>query len=53
MKNTNIKKSKTFSLSDNVYKEFVILADKLAINKSKFVENSLKDFIRKNKKLVS
>ena len=53
MNNRPTKKSKTFSLSDNVYHEFVKLADKLAINKSKFIENALIDFIKKNKKLVS
>ena len=53
MKNNNKKIPKTFTLSIEVYEEFKKMADKLAINKSKYIENSIKDFIRKNKELIN
>ncbi len=40
---------KTFTISENVFNEFAQLSDKLAINKSKFVENKIKEFIEKNR----
>ena len=42
------KMKKTFTLDENTYEKFCVLADKLAINKSKFIENTIKDFILKN-----
>jgi|ERR1035437_251211 hypothetical protein len=48
IQNSN-KIKKTFTISENIYNEFDILADKMAINKSKFVENQIVDFINKNK----
>jgi hypothetical protein len=39
---------KTFTLNKELYDKFCLLADKLAINKSKFVENKIKEFINKN-----
>jgi len=47
--NLNKKRTVTFTISDNIINEFNELADELAINKSKFVENSMKNFIQKNK----
>ncbi len=47
--NLNKKKSTTFTISENVMEDFNKISDKLAINKSKFVENSIKAFIEKNK----
>ncbi len=41
------KKAVTFTLSEDIYKEFSIKADEMAINKSKFVENKLKEFLTK------
>jgi hypothetical protein len=39
---------KTFTLDKEIYDIFCVLADKLAINKSKFIENKIKEFITKN-----
>jgi hypothetical protein len=39
---------KTFTLEKEIYDKFCVLADKLAVNKSKFVENKIKEFITKN-----
>lgn len=50
MKNSKIKKSKSFSITETVYQEFSELADKMAINKSRFIENALIEFIEKHKK---
>lgn len=38
---------KTFTISENVFSEFSEISDRLAINKSKFVENKIKEFIEK------
>lgn len=47
---TNLNKKKvTFTIAENIYEEFSNLSDKLAINKSKFVENKIMEFIEKNK----
>ncbi len=40
---------KTFTISENVFNEFAQISDRLAINKSKFVENKIKEFIEKNR----
>jgi len=50
VKNNKIKKSKSFSITESVYREFSELAEKMAINKSRFVENALTEFIEKYKK---
>lgn len=42
------KKKVTFTISETIYDKFDELADKLAINKSKFVENRMKEFIDKH-----
>lgn len=39
---------KTFTLDEKMFNEFSRLADSLAINKSKFVNNKLKEFIKLN-----
>jgi len=47
---TNLNKKKvTFTISENIYNEFSDMADKMAINKSKFMENKIVEFISKNK----
>ena len=46
---TEDKKKVTFTIEPHIYNEFLILADKMAINKSKFIENTIKEFIVKNK----
>jgi hypothetical protein len=43
MKSKKVKK--TFTLDSDVYKKFSELTDSLAINKSKFIENKLIEFI--------
>ncbi|MFW5835612.1 MAG: ribbon-helix-helix domain-containing protein [bacterium] len=53
MKNSKIKKSKSFSITESVYREFSELAERMAINKSRFVENALLEFIKNNKKPCS
>lgn len=40
---------KTFTISENVFNEFSEISDRLAINKSKFVENRIKEFNEKNR----
>ena len=40
---------KTFTISENVFKEFSEISDRLAINKSKFVENRIKEFNDKHR----
>lgn len=44
-----VKIKKTFTISENIFDEFAEIADRLAINKSKFVENKIVEFINKNK----
>lgn len=47
---TNLNKRKvTFTISENIYNEFHDMSEKMAINKSKFVENKIIEFINKNK----
>jgi len=47
---TNLNKKKvTFTISENMYEEFSNLSNKMAINKSKFMENKISEFIEKNK----
>lgn len=42
------KKPVTFTLDASVYEKFSRLSDTMAINKSKFVENKIKEFLEKN-----
>lgn len=42
------KKNATFTIDDNVLSSFSQLCDKMAINKSKFLENYMKEFVQKN-----
>jgi hypothetical protein len=42
------KRKVTLTISADIYERFSAVADKLAINKSKFVENKLKEFIAKD-----
>lgn len=46
MKQNKIKK--TFTLDKEVFDLFSELADELAINKSKFIENKIREFIKAN-----
>ena len=39
---------KTFTLDKVLYEKFCLLADKLSVNKSKFIENKIKEFIFNN-----
>lgn len=41
------KKTVTFTIDEDVYEKFLEVSDKMAINKSKFVENRIKEFISK------
>lgn len=43
------KKKITLTVSEDIYEEFTQLSNKLAINKSKFVENKIKEFISNNR----
>lgn len=47
--NLSYKKPVTFTITENLYKEFSELADKMAINKSKFIENRIQEFLIKNR----
>jgi predicted transcriptional regulator len=42
-----MKKTKTFTIDEKVYKQFNELAKKRSINKSLFIENSMKEYIKK------
>ena len=44
-----MKKTKTFTIDDDVYKKFDKLAKNKSINKSLFVENAMKEYIEKEK----
>jgi hypothetical protein len=43
-----MKVQKTFTIDDDTYKEFSSLCKKLSINKSLFVENSIKKLLENN-----
>jgi len=47
--NKNVKKIAAFSIFEKTLNEFDELSQKYSINKSKFVENAMKDFINKMK----
>ncbi len=43
----NLRKKKvTFTITEEIFEKFNILADKLAINKSKFIENKMKELLQ-------
>lgn len=42
---------KTFTVDKHIYAEFTLICDTLAMSKSKFLENRIKDFIEKNKEV--
>jgi hypothetical protein len=42
------KVQKTFSIDNRIYDEFDVVADRKSINKSKFIENKMVDFIKEN-----
>jgi len=42
-----MKKQKTFTIDENTLKEFIKISKKESINKSLFIENSIKKFINK------
>lgn len=42
------KKTVSFTVDQSVYESFLRLTDRMAINKSKFIENTIKEFIAKN-----
>jgi len=41
------KKTVTFTIDEDVYEQFLEISDRMAINKSKFVENRIREFISK------
>lgn len=43
------KKNVSFTIDENIYEMFLDLSEKMAINKSKFVENKIREFLEKNK----
>lgn len=44
------KTSRTYSISDDIYKKFIDIIEKNNINKSKLIESWIKEFIEKNEK---
>ena len=44
-----MKKTKTFTIEESIYKEFSDLSKKKSINKSLFIENAMKEYIEKEK----
>jgi len=46
-----MKIQKTFTIEKEISKEFDKISKELSINKSLFLENAMKDFIEKNKKI--
>jgi len=41
---------KTFTMDKYVFEDFKTIAEKMAISKSKYIENKVKEFIEENKK---
>ena len=39
---------KTFTLDEDIFNKFSELSDLMSINKSKFIENKIKEFIKLN-----
>lgn len=46
-----MKKTKTFTIEESIYKKFDEIAKKKSINKSLFIENAMKNYIEKENKL--
>lgn len=44
-----MKVQKTFTIEEEIFKEFDKLSKEKSINKSLFIENAMKEFIEKNK----
>lgn len=44
---------KTFTINKKIFKDFKIISEKLAISKSKYIENQIIEFINKNKELLN
>ncbi len=42
--------SKTYSISDDIYEEFMKIVEEKNMNKSKLIEKWIKEFVEKNKK---
>ena len=43
-----MKIQKTFTIEKEIYKKFDKISKEISINKSLFIENAMKDFIKKN-----
>jgi metal-responsive CopG/Arc/MetJ family transcriptional regulator len=43
-----MKKKVTITIDEKLYEEFKQVTEKLSINKSKFIENKIKEFIKNN-----
>ena len=48
-----MKKTKTFTIDENILKDFIEIANKNSLNKSLFIENAIKDYINKNKNNIN
>ena len=44
-----MKKKVTITIDEKLYEEFKQVTEKLSINKSKFIENKIKEFIKNEK----
>jgi predicted transcriptional regulator len=44
-----MKKATTFTIDSEIMKEFIEISKKTSLNKSLFVENTIKDYIKKYK----
>lgn len=44
-----MKKKVTITIDEKLYNEFKQISEKLSINKSKFIENKIKEFIKNEK----
>jgi len=45
-----MKVQKTFTIDKNIYDEFMVYCNNMSINKSLFVENSIKKLLKEKKK---
>lgn len=43
-----VKKTVSFTIDEHVYTKFLSISDRLAVNKSKYVENRIREFVEKN-----
>ena len=44
-----MKKTKTFTIDSELLEDFIKISNKTSLNKSLFVENAIKDYIKKYK----